>query len=59
MRLTTLHRKTLLLWNLNKGGQGPVWAVAPLDGCMDGWYNVYLYIERELSSVSYELILCT
>jgi hypothetical protein len=32
MRLTTSHRKTLLLWNLNRGGQGPIWAVTPLDG---------------------------
>jgi hypothetical protein len=32
MRLTTSHHKTLLLWKLNKGGQAPIWAVAPLDG---------------------------
>jgi hypothetical protein len=32
VRLTTSHRKTLLLGNLNRGGQGPIWAVAPLDG---------------------------
>jgi hypothetical protein len=32
VRLTTSHHKTLLLWNLNRGGQGPIWAVAPLDG---------------------------
>jgi hypothetical protein len=31
VRLTTSHRKTLLLRNLNRGGQGPIWAVAPLD----------------------------
>jgi hypothetical protein len=35
--VTTSHRKTLLLRNLNRGGQGPIWAVAPLDGWMD--YN--------------------
>jgi hypothetical protein len=32
--LTISHRKTLLLWTLNRGGQGPIWAVAPLDGFM-------------------------
>jgi hypothetical protein len=32
VRLTTSHRKTLLLRSLNRGGQGPIWAVAPLDG---------------------------
>jgi hypothetical protein len=31
VRLTTSHRKTLLLCNLNRRGQGPIWAVAPLD----------------------------
>jgi hypothetical protein len=31
VRLTISHRKTLLR-NLNRGGQGPIWAVAPLDG---------------------------
>jgi hypothetical protein len=36
VRLTTSHRKILLLWNLNRGGQGPSWAVVPLDGWMDG-----------------------
>jgi hypothetical protein len=30
------HRKTLLLRNLNRGCQGPIWAVAPLDGWLDG-----------------------
>jgi hypothetical protein len=34
VRLTTSQRKTLLLWNLNRGGQGPIWSVAPLDGWM-------------------------
>jgi hypothetical protein len=34
VRLTTSHRKTLLLRNLNRGGQGPIWAVAPLNGWM-------------------------
>jgi hypothetical protein len=34
VRLTTSHRKTLLLRNLNRGGRGPIWAVAPLDGWM-------------------------
>jgi hypothetical protein len=37
VRLTTSHCKTLLLWNLNGGGQGPIWAVEPLDGWMDGF----------------------
>jgi len=32
VRLTTPHLKTLLLRNLNRGGQGPIWAVAPVDG---------------------------
>jgi hypothetical protein len=32
VRLTTSHCETLLLWNLSRGGQGPIWAVAPLDG---------------------------
>jgi hypothetical protein len=32
VRLTTSHRKTLLLRNLSRGGQGPTWAVAPLYG---------------------------
>jgi hypothetical protein len=32
VRLTTSHRKTLLLRNLNRGGQGPIWAVARLNG---------------------------
>jgi hypothetical protein len=32
--LTTSHRK-ILLWNLYRGGQGPIWAVAPLDGWME------------------------
>jgi hypothetical protein len=31
VRLTTSHRKILLLRNLNRGGQGPIWAVAPLN----------------------------
>jgi hypothetical protein len=35
MRLTTSHRKTLLLQNVNKGGQGPNWAIAELDGWME------------------------
>jgi hypothetical protein len=32
VRLTTAQRKTLLLRNLNRGGQGPIWAVAQSDG---------------------------
>jgi hypothetical protein len=41
---TTSHRKTLLLWNLNRGGQGPIWAVAPLDGWMDGYNDTVLAV---------------
>jgi hypothetical protein len=32
VRLTTSHRKTLLLRNLYRGGQGSIWAVAPVNG---------------------------
>jgi hypothetical protein len=30
--------------NLKVGGQGPIWAVAPLDGCMDGWLYFQDYV---------------
>jgi hypothetical protein len=46
VRLTTSHRKTLLLWNLNRGGQGPIWAVASLDGWMD--VHTQARIQQEL-----------
>jgi hypothetical protein len=32
--------KKLLLQNLKRGGQGPIWAVGPLDGWMDGWCSL-------------------
>jgi hypothetical protein len=35
--LTIPHHKKLLLRNLKRGGQGPIWAVGPLDG----WSLVY------------------
>jgi hypothetical protein len=51
VRLTTSHRKTLLLWNLNRGGQGPIWAVAP----MDGWMNLCIFV-RSIGRASDESI---
>jgi hypothetical protein len=32
VRLITSHHKTLLLRNVSRRGQGPIWDVAPLDG---------------------------
>jgi hypothetical protein len=43
VRLTTLHRKTLLLRNFNRGGPGPIWAVAP-------WYGWTLHLQSESAS---------
>jgi hypothetical protein len=50
--LTSSHRKTLLLWNLNRGGQGPIWAVAPLDG----YYIIHInkHLVRHISAVDDE-----
>jgi hypothetical protein len=44
VRLTISHRKTLLLWNLNRGGQGLTWAAAPLDGYIYIYTYIYIYI---------------
>jgi hypothetical protein len=55
VRLTTSHRKTLLLWNLNRGGQGPIWAVAPLDGLIvlcGVSINITLFIMYNLKEVT-------
>jgi hypothetical protein len=44
VRLTTSNPKTLLLWNLNSGGQGPIWAVAPLDGLSQEGFSCTEYV---------------
>jgi hypothetical protein len=48
VRLTS-YRKTLLLWNLNSGGQGSIWDVGPLDG----WMEFYL---KHLCKDMYEVL---
>jgi hypothetical protein len=42
VRLITSQRKILLLQNHSRGGQGLIWAVAPLDGWMDVKFKVHI-----------------
>jgi hypothetical protein len=41
------HRKTLLLQNLNRGGQGIIWAVASLDG----WMEIVTVVLKDVSHI--------
>jgi hypothetical protein len=57
VRLTTLHHKKLLLRNLRRGGQGPIWAVEPLDGWMIGsfLYKIKCKWENKIRNLSSDL----
>jgi hypothetical protein len=47
VRLTAPHHKKLLLRNLKRGGQGPIWAVGPLDGWME-MHVIWAHFDRGL-----------